>query len=964
MTVETLFALALEKPAGAEREAFLEAACGGDAELRERIDHLLRADDHPSGILDNTPAVPTVTSLPDALTRDRVFAGRFKLREKLGEGGMGEVWVADQTEPVQRRVALKVVRPGHDSDRLVARFEQERQALALMDHPNIARVLDAGVAEGRPYFVMELIKGEPITTYCDAAKLSPRERLELFLPVCHAVQHAHQKGIIHRDLKPSNIMIGLYDGKPVPKVIDFGVAKATGPRLTEKSIYTEVGSLIGTLEYMSPEQAELNNLDVDTRSDIYALGAVLYELLTGSVPFPKQQLQAAAFTEMLRMIKEVEPPKPSTRLSHSGTLPSIAAVRQTEPKKLVAQMRGELDWIVMKCLEKDRRRRYETTNGLALDLQRFLSGEPVQAVPPSAGYRLRKFLRRNKGPALATGLVLLALVGGVVGTAIGLVRAEERAEGERRAKVTAEKRLDQIEKGIDLLGSLFADLDPFAEERQGRPLRAILRDRLDQTAAELEGEVIGDPLIVARLQDRLGQTYLGLGSAKRAEALFAKSMATREAELGADHPLTLASHHNRAAALEAAGKRIEAIRRFERVRDDRDRVLGTDHPDTLTTLHGLAVVYREAGRVPDAIRLLEQVRDVRVKRLGPTDDLTLAARLDLAEAYRSAVRRDEAIALAEVVREDCIRKYGDVHPRAIDATSRLASIYQTGFKMSAALDLYQRTETVTLQKLGPHHPLTLKIQSGLGHMVRVYGRTREAIALLESVRDRRVMVLGGDHPATLYTIQSLALAYQDANERDKALSLFEQVATSIEKLDYAHYDADRFVNNLARYLEQTERYEQAEVWRRKWLAVAKERDGPESFRYVGFNGLAGLGVNLVRQRKYAEAEAVLCESVAVLQKIPAEWERHRARSLLGDALLGRQKYADAEPHLVESYQEMAKLAQTPEHQTHADLHRGNLSVAAERLVRLYEATNRPAEAAKWRKELESLRPKAKEPAKK
>ena len=283
-----------------------------------------------------TPTVPT-------LEVDRLFDSRFKLRQKLGEGGMGEVWVADQIEPVQRRVALKLIRPGLDSSRLLARFYQERQALALMDHPNIAKVLDAGISEPQglpvgsarvPYFVMELVKGVSITEYCDRAKLSPRERLELFIPVCHGVQHAHQKGLIHRDLKPSNILVALYDGKPVPKVIDFGVAKVTGPRLTEHSIFTEVGSIVGTLEYMSPEQAELNNLDIDTRSDIYALGAVLYELLTGTVPFSRKELQGAAFTEMLRVIKEVDPPRPSTKLSGSGTLPSVAADRQTEPQEI------------------------------------------------------------------------------------------------------------------------------------------------------------------------------------------------------------------------------------------------------------------------------------------------------------------------------------------------------------------------------------------------------------------------------------------------------------------------------------------------------------------------------------------------------------------------------------------------------------------------------------------------------
>ena len=335
---------------------------------------------------------------------------------------------------MQRRVAIKVVRPGLDSERMLARFDQERQALALMDHPNIAKVLDAGEADGRPYFVMELIKGVPITEYCDRARLSPRERLALFVPVCEAVQHAHQKGVVHRDLKPSNILVALYDGRPVPKVIDFGIAKATGARLTDRSIYTEVGALIGTLEYMAPEQAELNNLDIDTRADVYALGAILYELLTGSVPFSRKELQAAGFLEMLRVIREVEPPKPSTKLSKSGTLPSVADVRRTDPQKLVSLMRGELDWIILKCLEKDRGRRYQAASGLARDLEHYLADEPVEACPPTAGYRLRKFARKYRTPMLVAGAFVLLLAFGAIVAAWQAVRA---TAAERSASASA-----------------------------------------------------------------------------------------------------------------------------------------------------------------------------------------------------------------------------------------------------------------------------------------------------------------------------------------------------------------------------------------------------------------------------------------------------------------------------------------------------------------------------------------------
>ena len=446
MSDESIFAAALSKAPGVERRAFLDGACDGDEALRRRIERLLEADGQAGGILTCGPdAGPTEAPGQGGppLLPERVFAGRFKLRQKLGEGGMGEVWVADQAEPVQRRVAIKVIRPGLDSERMLGRFDQERQALALMDHPNIAKVLDAGEAEGRPYFVMELIKGVPITEYCDRARLSPRERLALFVPVCEAVQHAHQKGVVHRDLKPSNILVALYDGRPVPKVIDFGIAKATGPRLTDRSIYTEVGALVGTLEYMAPEQAELNNLDIDTRADVYALGAVLYELLTGSVPFSRQELQAAGFLEMLRVIREVEPPRPSTKLSKSGTLPSVADVRRTDPQKLVSLMRGELDWIILKCLEKDRGRRYQAASGLARDLEHYLADEPVEACPPTASYRLRKLARKHRTALVTSSSFAMLLVAGVVVSTWQAVRATlagREANQERLAALGAKQQ--------------------------------------------------------------------------------------------------------------------------------------------------------------------------------------------------------------------------------------------------------------------------------------------------------------------------------------------------------------------------------------------------------------------------------------------------------------------------------------------------------------------------------------------
>jgi WD40 repeat protein/serine/threonine protein kinase len=445
-----VFANALKLSSAAERAAYLDEACAGDTQLRSAVDALLHAHacdpdflEKPAatanGTVDATPADGEPdgrsTVAGDRLETGMVLAGRFKLLMPIGEGGMGTVWMAEQTQPVRRKVAVKIIKAGLDNQQVLARFDAERQALALMDHPNIARVFDGGATDaGRPYFVMELVKGQPITKYCDEQRLTPRQRLELFVPVCEAIQHAHQKGIIHRDIKPSNVLVAPYDGRPVVKVIDFGIAKAAGPRLTEKTMFTEFGAVVGTLEYMSPEQAELNNQDIDTRSDVYSLGVLLYELLTGTTPLNRSQLKKVAFTELLRMIREVEPPKPSTRLGESkDTLPSVSAQRQTEPARLARLVRGELDWIVMKSLEKDRNRRYETANAFAADVGRYLRDEPVQACPPSLWYRFRKSARKNKA-ALATAVAIAAAL---VTAVVALAVSDARVRGEHQVKEQA-----------------------------------------------------------------------------------------------------------------------------------------------------------------------------------------------------------------------------------------------------------------------------------------------------------------------------------------------------------------------------------------------------------------------------------------------------------------------------------------------------------------------------------------------
>jgi WD40 repeat protein/serine/threonine protein kinase len=462
-------------------DRYLGEACGADEQLHRRVKHLLEAHQKADSFLAEPDHVVTVTATSCSAEFIGEVIGPYKLLEPIGEGGMGTVFLAEQARPVRRKVALKIIKPGMDTKQVIARFEAERQALALMDHPNIAKVHDAGTADsGRPYFVMELVNGVPITRYCDEKRLTPRERLELFIPVCQAIQHAHQKGIIHRDLKPSNVLVGLYDGKPVPKVIDFGVAKAAGPKLTEATLFTGFGMVIGTPEYMSPEQAQLDNVDIDTRSDIYSLGVLLYELLTGSTPFAKKDLEKAGLLETLRMIREQEPPTPSTKLSTAEGLPTLAANRSTEPAKLAKLVRGELDWIVMKALEKDRNRRYETAGAFAADVQGYLKDESVHACPPSAGYRLRKFARRNKRMAVTASFVFALMVLAVAALAAGYAQVSKALKRERQTTYLRSIALAERELAASNVGQAEMLLDACPDDLRGWEWHFLKRQRYER----------------------------------------------------------------------------------------------------------------------------------------------------------------------------------------------------------------------------------------------------------------------------------------------------------------------------------------------------------------------------------------------------------------------------------------------------------------------------------------------------
>jgi non-specific serine/threonine protein kinase/serine/threonine-protein kinase len=712
--------------------------------------------------------------------------GKFRIVDKLGEGGMGEVYEAEQVDPVRRRVALKIIKPGMDTEQIVARFESERQALALMDHPNIARVLDGGATDdGRPYFAMEYVAGVPITQFCDRQRMNTAERLELFIHVCNGVQHAHQKGIIHRDIKPSNVMVTLGDEGPVPKIIDFGVAKAT-EALTDKTMVTAVGQFIGTPEYMSPEQWD--GRDIDTRTDVYALGVLLYELLVGTQPFDWKRLRRSGWEEILRAVHEDEPPMPSTRVTALETgMEGPARKRGTDRSSLTRQLRGDLDWIVLRTIDKDRNRRYPSATELASDIRRHLDDEPVQASPPSTRYRVGKFVRRHKVAVFAGALVALALVAGAVGSTVGLLRA-------LRAETFARQEADTAKQVSEFLVGLFEVLEP-SETRGGS---ITVREILDRGSMKIESELAAQPLLRARLMSTMGRVYQSLGLYDEARPLLAESLQSRRALLDDRHPALAEGLLEMGWLLMMTGNYTGARPLVREALEIHESTLSASDPELAQTLIIEAHLLTELGEYGAAADAAAQALEIREERFGANHP-NVARTLDvLANLYYKSGDYTAARPLYErslQVRRDA---FGDSHLDVARSYNNLAMLFKVTGDYDTAHDLYEQALEIFESTLGADHPAVATSLNNLAALISETGDQEAARPYYERALAIREQALP-DHPDLASSLNDLATLLMDAGDHTSARPLLERaVRIEEEVLGPDHVKVAYSLNNLGR----------------------------------------------------------------------------------------------------------------------------------------------------------------------